>query len=338
MKILLVAKPWKGGLAKYIFQSLNDVFPDNVRWLPTYPDNLRDHLRYRQDKSAWMKNLINTINQADYDVAIFINHLSIFKALSTNRRHILWMTDAPTIKSGEDTAFERIFISDLGYESALLGNINPARYCGELAFACYPKLHQPKQPLIKTSSDICFIGNKDPIRDPWLQHFIQQKMDIKVYGNYFLRTALFWNNPSYFHASIRNEHMRFIYAKYKISLNIHARVVRHGTNMRTFECAAYGIAQVADYRPGFSDFFDETAVLTSQTPDEMHKQIQHLLMHPDEAVIMTANARQQVLSKHTYYHRILQATQGWLTPTAEHKLQQASISGVSQELINAAHH
>ncbi|BBP00858.1 CgeB family protein [Sulfuriferula nivalis] len=331
MKILLVAKPWKGGLAKYIFQSLNDVFPHQVQWLPTYPDNVAEYLRYRHDKSAWLDQLITSINQAEYDVAIFINHLSIFKKLRTDRHNILWMTDAPSIKLGEDDAFERIFISDLGYEQKLLANISEPRYHGELAFGCYPRLHQPAQLIQKPSRDICFIGNKDPLRDNWLKYLINQKTDIQIYGNYFLRTALFWRNPSNFYPGVNNERMKYIYAKYRISINIHAKVVKQGTNMRTFECAAYGIPQVTDYRPGFSDFFDSTAILTSKTPDEMLKQVQYLLVNTNEAAKIAANARQQVLSKHTYYHRILQATQGWLTHAAEYKLQQACISGYPQE-------
>ncbi|MEQ1668019.1 MAG: glycosyltransferase [Sulfuriferula sp.] len=324
MKILLVAKPWKGGLAKYLFQALNDVFPHQVQWLPTYPDSVSEHLRYRHDKSAWLDQLITTINQADYEVAIFINHLSIFKKLRTDRRNILWMTDAPSIKPGEDTAFERIFISDLGYEQALLANINETRYHGELAFGCYPKLHQPAQLTQETSHDICFIGNKDPLRDNWLQYFLSRKIDIGVYGNYFLRTSLFWQHPMRFHAGISNEQMQAIYAKYKISMNIHAKVVKQGTNMRTFECAAYQIPQVIDARPGLFRFFDEDTLMVSEHPAQMLAHIHTLLKNPELAHKMAMTARQTVLGKHTYYHRLLQALQGWLTPDAEHRLQQAS--------------
>lgn len=323
MKILLVAKPWKGGLAKYLFQALNDVFPYQVQWLPTYPDSVSEYLRYRHNKSAWLDQLITTINQADYDIAIFINHLSIFKKLRTDRRNILWMTDAPSIKPGEDNAFERIFISDLGYEPVLLVNISETRYHGELAFGCYPKLHRPAQLTQKPSHDICFIGNKDPLRDNWLQYFISQKIDIEIYGNYFLRTSLFWQHPMRFHASVSNEQMQAVYARHKISMNIHAKVVKQGTNMRTFECAAYQIPQVVDARPGLSCFFGEDALMVSEHPSQMLTHIHTLLENPELAHKMAITARQTVLSKHTYYHRLLQALHGWLSPDAELRLQQS---------------
>ena len=324
MKILLVAKPWKGGLAKYLFQALNDVFPHQIRWLPTYPDNVSEYLRYRHNKSAWLDELIATINQADYDVAIFINHLSVFKKLRTDRRNILWMTDAPSIKQGEDAAFERIFLSDLGYEDVLLGKIDVARYQGELAFGCYPKLHQPAQLAPKKLHDMCFIGNKDPLRDDWLNYFLNHRMDIGVYGNYFLRTPLFWRHPINFHSSVSNEKMQTIYAKYKISMNIHAKIVKQGTNMRTFECAAYQIPQVIDARPGLSRFFDEDAIMVSEHPEQMLGHVRELLDNPTLATKMAITARQQALKRHTYYHRLLQALQGWLPPDAEYCLQQAS--------------
>jgi hypothetical protein len=330
MRFLLVAKPWKGGLAKYIFKTLDDVFPGNVRWITTYPDSTDDYIHYRKNKSAWQTNLIYQINQADYDIAIFINHLNIFKSLRTDKRNILWMTDAPTIKQGEDLPYERIFISDLGYEKPLLERINNERYAGELAFACYPKIHYP----VATTSlkrNVCFIGNKDECRDEWLSYLLKNNTQLDIYGNYFLRTKLFWQHPTLVHPSISNTLMQSVYTKHHLSINIHAKVVCHGTNMRTFECAAYGIPQVVDYRPGLSDFFDQSSILTSKIPDEMLKQIQHLLMYPEEAAKIAANARQLVLSKHTYYHRILQATQGWLTPAAEYKLQQACISGYPQD-------
>ncbi|NOT17414.1 MAG: glycosyltransferase family 1 protein [Sulfuriferula sp.] len=324
MKILLVAKPWKGGLAKYLFQALSDAFPNQVRWLPTYPDSFSEHLRYRQNKSAWLDQLVTTINQTDYDVAIFVNYLSIFKKLRADRRHLLWMTDAPNIKQGEDTAFERIFISDLGYEQRLLTQIDAHRYQGELAFACYPKLHQPAQLKQIKTRDACFIGNKDPFRDHHLGYLLQQKIDVQVYGNYFLRTPLFWQYPLHVHAGVQNKAMQQIYAQHKLSINIHAKVVKDGTNMRTFECAAYQIPQVIDTRPGLSRFFEENALMVSEQPAQMLSHIHYLLDYPAYAEEMAVYARQIVLSQHTYYHRLLQALHGWLPADAEYRLQQAS--------------
>lgn len=322
MRFLVVGKPWKGGLSKYVFNSLEDVFPGQVKWIPTYPNTFAEYINYRRDKLAWSQQLINQINNDDYDVAIFIKHYSIFNQLRTDRRNILWMTDAPTIQRGEDTPFERIFITDLGYETELVKRIDPSRYRGELALACYPKLHHPKANIMP-EKDVCFIGNKDKLRDKGLEYLIDHNVNPAVYGDYFLRSKLFWQNPRLFHPRISNEQMQSVYAKYKVSVNIHAQVVRQGTNMRTFECAAYGIPQVVDYRHGLDGFFqDNDEILISHYPEQMVKQVQYLLSNPTIALQMALRARQRALNEHSYYHRLLYSLQDWLTPKALTNLQQ----------------
>lgn len=328
MKVLLVAKPWSGGLAKYLYHSLNDVMPDQVTWIATYPDNLRDRYFYSKDKSAWLNQLVDKINHTEYDVAVFVNHLKVFNRLRADRKHVCWLTDAPKVKLGECDAFQRIYLSDIGYESDLLANINKAQYFGELPFACYPKIHYPSLVVRQKMKDVCFVGNKDPLRDKRLNHLLKQGFNLSVYGNYFLRTSLFLRYPQHFYPAVANEKMQEVYSKHKVSMNFHAKVVRHGTNMRTFECAAYGIPQVVDYRPGLSNFFSKNAIAIAGNDEQISESVNLILKNPSIARTMAAHARSEVLSKHTYYHRILQALQGWLTPEIEYRLLRAVRVGV----------
>lgn len=316
MKILLIAKPWKGGLAQYVFDAMQDLFPDQARWITTYPDSFADYLTYRMDKRKWLVKQMARINTADYDMALFINHIPAFRQLRGDRKHVLWLTDAPTLSAGDCTPFERIYLSDAGYAEDLLKTIDPARYQGELTFACHPKAHFPA-PAADNSAGCCFIGNKDSQRGLWLNGLIASGVRPVVYGNYFLRTRLFWRHPQLFRPALANAKMGEVYARHHVSLNIHAQVVGHGTNMRSFECAAYGIPQVADYRDGLAQYFKpDIQMLVSHTPAQMAEQVTYLLSHPDAAADMAQQARTRALGEHTYYHRLLDLFGGWLPPAA----------------------
>jgi hypothetical protein len=316
MKVLLVAKPWKGGLARYLFDALQDLFPDEVQWISTYPDSPADYLAYRTNKRKWLRERVVRINTSDYDYALFINHIPAFKDLRTDRKHLLWLTDAPNLSPGDCAPFERIYLSDTGYEDDLLRVIEPARYRGELAFACHPKIHR-SVPSSVYQAGCCFVGNKDHARDVWLKGLIASGVRPIIYGNYFLRDALFWQHPSLFRPALSNTKMGEVYARYRVALNLHAAVVRHGTNMRSFECAAYGIPQVVDYRNGLARHFTpNTEIQVSHAPAEMAQQINMLLAQPEAAAHMAQRARQRALAEHTYYHRLLTLLADGLSPTA----------------------
>lgn len=304
VRLLLVAKPWKGGLAQYIFGALNDLFPGQVSWLPTYPATFKDHLAYRRDKARWLSERVGAINRTAYDCAIFINHIPAFRDLDPSRCKLLWITDAPRLIPGDDLPFERIYLSDPGYEPELLAASDPARYRGELPFALHPRIHRPA-PGLHNSQGICFIGNKDPKRDMWLSALIATGLYPQVYGNYFLRHPLFWRHPGLFRPPLHNRKMGWVYGRHGISLNIHAQVVRAGTNMRTFECAGYGIPQVVEYRPGIEKFFQHGQdILLAHTPQDMTEHVNWLHKYPANARRLAENARLKALTQHTYYHRI----------------------------------
>jgi hypothetical protein len=310
--VLLVAKPWKGGLARYLFDALQDLFPGQARLISTYPDSPADYLSYRVNKRKWLHDRVTHINTSDYDCALFINHIPAFRDLRIDRRHVLWLTDAPNLSPGDCAPFERIYLSDTGYEKELLQTIEPVRYRGELPFACHPKIHHP----VSASANLaecCFIGNKDSQRDIWLKGLIASGVRPVIYGNYFLRDTLFWQHPTLFRPALSNTKMGTVYAHHRISLNLHAAVVRHGTNMRSFECAAYGIPQVIDYRDGLTRHFAaESEIQISHTPELMAEQIKNLLSHPDLAASMAQRARRRALAEHTYYHRIQTMLDGWI--------------------------
>ena len=310
MKIFLVAKPWKGGLAKYVSLALEEMFPGCIRWLPTRPDTTAEQLKYRRNRHAWRASRVSIISESDPDAVIFINHMDAFRHLGHRSRHILWITDAPKLDPADAAPYGRIFLSDGGYEKEILAAAGPRVYRGELAFACHPPIHRP-EPSPTRPRGVCFVGNADPARAPLLGHLFRAGIRPTVVGNYFFRHPLWWRHPLCSRPGTPNEAMGRIYARHRVSLNIHARVIRTGTNMRTFECAGFGIAQVVDRTRGVETAFDpEKEILTYDRPETMVAQIRRLLEDPARTAQIAGNARRRALSQHTYYHRILQLLSG----------------------------
>lgn len=309
-KILLVAKPWKGGLGHYIYLALKGFFSEQVVWISTRPQTLSDQIVYRRDRNEWNELLLERVKSANFDAALFINRLDVFENLPPHENMILWLTDGPRPKEGELSPFARVFVTDAGYSHDVLGVVGPERFGGEVSFGYSPDVHCPDAVPRKFKKTLCFIGNRDVKRDKYLEVLFHKGLRPTIVGNYFFHHPLFWRYPQCFRPPVSNRTMGKIYAAHKVSVNIHADVVRQGTNMRTFECAAYGIPQIIEYRPGLERFFlpgDEVVVFSS--PEEMLEQANRLLRDSDLANKLATAARQRALAQHTYFHRIAELFQ-----------------------------
>jgi hypothetical protein len=311
-KIVLVAKPWKGGLGRYVYLTLAEMFPGQVEWIFTCPRTIKERMRSFRDKTGWRRGLVRRIESVRYTAAIFINHLPEFEDLAHSSNYILWLTDGPRPQVGELAPYGRIFLSDPGYRQELTAAVGEERYAGELGLAFYPPIHKPVEPL-GSKKDLCFIGNRDQKRDAYLSALFQAGMAPSVVGNYFLRHSLFWQHPSSFRPAVSNERMGRVYAGHSISLNILAKVIREGTNMRTFECAGYGIPQLVEYSEGIENYFEPgREIIVYSSPDEMVDKAKRLLTDRKALITMAERARSRALAEHTYKHRIARMLDGLL--------------------------
>lgn len=302
MKLLLVAKPWRGGLARYLRAALDALLPGAVTWLPTYPTTFSEKIVYRRDRAAWRKKLAERISESDYDAAIFINHVPGFESLPANDGHVLWITDDPRPVVPHSSPYRRIFITDPGYREEVAPALGE-RFCGVLSFAYLPSVHSPADAAADRGG-FCFIANRDPKRDPYIRALCSAQKDIRVYGNYFPLHPLCWRYPGRFRPAVANQRMADVYARHLGSINIHARVVKGGTNMRTFECAGYGIAQVVERLPGLETLFSPGEdLLTFETIDELVEQMARLESDPGFARSLAVSAARRALARHTYFHR-----------------------------------
>ena len=104
--------------------------------------------------------------------------------------------------------------------------------------------------------------------------------------------------------SVSNEKMYKLYNRHKLSINIHASVVRSGTNMRTFECAACGIPQLVEYRPGIDKYFDiEKEIIVFYSLEDLFEKI-HIINDDKKLFNLRTNSIQRAYLDHTYYNRV----------------------------------
>ncbi|WP_157471874.1 CgeB family protein [Desulfuromonas sp. DDH964] len=310
--MLLVAKPWRGGLADYLYQALTEIVPGSVEWWPTRPVTLGGRLAFARDKKGWYARLWERIDRCAAEAQIFINYPRELPPLAPRKNRILWLTDGPRPRPGELDPFGRVCLSDPGYVGEVKAALAAESFGGEVSFGYCPAVHAPRAPEGRREG-ACFIGNRDPKRDRYLAALFQAGHFPLVVGNYFLHHPFFWRHPLNFRPAVSNQAMGRIYGRHQLSLNIHAEVVREGTNMRTFECAAYGIAQLVEKRPGLERFFDlerELAVFSEET--ELVEKLAELLAAPERAKALAHRARQRVLAEHSYYHRAVQLLDGVL--------------------------
>lgn len=302
MKILLVAKPWRGGLAAYLKAAIEALVPGSVEWLPTYPQSFTERIAYRRNRSAWRRRLTRRVEESNFDAAIFINHLPDFETLTPKDQYVLWITDDPRPVAGKHLPYARVYISDPGYQTEVAEMLGE-RFQGVLDFACLPSVHRPVGQS-GPGRGFCFIGNRDAKRDPYLRRVCGAGANIRVYGNYFPLHPLCWRFPGHFRPSVPVDRMASVYERHLGSINIHARVVKGGTNMRTFECAGYCIAQVVERLPGLEALFSPGEdLLTFQTADELMDQMARLDGDPRLARSLAVSAARRARAEHTYFHR-----------------------------------
>ncbi len=298
--ILLVAKPWKGGLSKYLYSALSRRMEGRTEFISTYPETFLDYLSYKRDKIGWHEKLLNKINAAKYDAAIFINSLEIFSQLKQKEKNILWLTDNARISESEQNQFYSVYLSDLGHVSNLPITKN---FAASLPFAYDTLLHSPIKNTAKRLC--CSIINQDKNRNEWLAKFYSAERMPDIYGNYFLKNKLFWKSPNKFFNSVVNEDMASIYARYNFSINVHATVVKEGTNMRTFECAGYEIPQLIEMKPGIEKLFEpEKEFLGFTSLDSYITQFDRLTHDSRLRESLARNAKKRALAEHKYDHRI----------------------------------
>lgn len=303
-RVVLVAKPWRGGLAKYVEMALKERCSGRVTCLYTYPITAKEQWVYRKNRVAWRRRLADKVRSVDADLVLFLNLIPEFAELPPRSEYVLWLTDDPSPVAPLLAPFAHVYLSDPGYADLVRQAVGESRFAGVLPFACQPSFHVPVAGKV-AAKGFCFVANRDSNRDRILKELLRSGRRVHVYGNYFPFHIPSWRYPWLFRPPVSNERMGKLYSRYLAALNIHAQVVRSGTNMRTFECAAYGVPQLVEHRPGLEALFDpDKELFVFRNQQQLGDLMDRIEANPDEARGRAERARRRALAEHTYNHRI----------------------------------
>jgi len=299
IRVLIVAKPWQGGLYQYYLNAFRRNVKVEANLIYSYPKDISEYIAYKIDKKKWYQLQIEAINKSNYDFGFFINHSTYFAKLKNKSKNFLYLTDSANLSLDDQKIYSGIYISDIFYKNRIRENL----FIDELPFGFDLQIHKkiessPKKRLM------CSLINRDKKRDAWLDK-LDKKYFPHIYGNYFLKHKLFLKKPSNFHPQVNFLKQKFIYANYLISLNLHSNVLKQGTNQRTFEAAGCEIAQLIEYTPGLERFFDlKKEICIFRTHEEFYAKYDKLKHDHNYRLKLVNNSYKRAISEHTYDKRI----------------------------------
>jgi hypothetical protein len=91
----------------------------------------------------------------------------------------------------------------------------------------------------------------------------------------------------------------------RLTLNAHGNFMLYGGNMRLFEAAGVGVAQMTEDLPGVRTWFTPgEEIITYRDLDDLKRQTRHYLSHDAERDRIAARARERAYAEHTYEQRI----------------------------------
>jgi len=173
---------------------------------------------------------------------------------------------------------------------------------------CVPEFHHPVALhgglAERSTTPISLVGSWYPYRERLLTEL--KGYPIKVWGNGWGRAdalavqAMVAGGPVWGRAKLA------IYSGSTLCLNPHHPMNDIvGVNTRVFELAASGACQVVDLKDELPALFTPgEEVVTYRDPDDLRRQHDHFLGHPDEARAIGQSAQRRALKEHTLRHRI----------------------------------
>jgi hypothetical protein len=114
----------------------------------------------------------------------------------------------------------------------------------------------------------------------------------------------------YYRGAALGEQMLRITQAAKIVINAHGDFMRYGGNMRLFEVGGVGAFQIADDRPGVSQWFTVGEhLVTYRDLDHLRELVRYYLDHDDERQRIAAAGQAHVYAHHTYDQRMARLLQ-----------------------------
>lgn len=170
--------------------------------------------------------------------------------------------------------------------------------------ACDPSVHRPLRVREPFKANVVFVGTASSYREGILGQLVE--FGLAVWGPGWKKTSL----KEYCRGEqLSAENYVRAYAGATIAINIHREPEGPppdgAVNARLFELAAIGVVQAVDARRELARHLSPNEeVLTYGGMEELRNKIRHTLTDSALRERMATAARQTVLSRHTYMHRM----------------------------------
>jgi len=177
-----------------------------------------------------------------------------------------------------------------------------------LPMYCVPAMHHPvtltPEEQDRYVSPISFVGSHYPYRERFLRELAGYP--VRLWGTGWRDAADAGVRRMVAGPAVWGRAKLAVYSGSTLSLNHHHPMNDIvGVNTRTFELAASGACQVVDWKDELSPLFKPgEEVVAYRDLDELRRQLDFYLAHPDEARAIGQNALKRALGEHTLRHRI----------------------------------
>ena len=179
-----------------------------------------------------------------------------------------------------------------------------------IPLAADPSIYRPLRSRDQYRANVVFAGTATPRREALLTGLVEY--GLALWGPGWRRTSL----RDYCRGEVPNtETYVRAYGGASVAINIHHTAEPAGPeaflNQRAFEVAAIGVPQIVDRRSDLPRHFDEGRhVLVFDDAEELRELVRLALHDLPTAELLGAAARKEVLSRHTYMHRMKQLLAG----------------------------
>jgi spore maturation protein CgeB len=176
-----------------------------------------------------------------------------------------------------------------------------------LSLAADPSVYRPIRTKDQYRANVVFAGAATPRRERLLAELVE--FGLAVWGPGWRKTSL----RDYCRGEVpgTEQYVR-AYAGASVAINIHHVAVEGdpleaSCNLRLFELASMGLAQVVDERGDLARHFEPgREVATFRDGRELKDTVRHLLENPVDGERLGAGARARLLHDHTWMHRMRQ--------------------------------
>ncbi len=223
-------------------------------------------------------------------------------------RWINWLPDdIRTVSAAAEIArpYDAIYAVGTDVASELSGTLG--RTVDTLAFAADPSVYRPIRTKDQYRANVVFAGAATPRRERLLSELVE--FGLALWGPGWRKTSL----RDYCRGEVPSTDLYVnAYGGASVAVNIHHVAVEGdlpeaSCNLRLFELASMGLAQVVDERGDLARcFVPGREVAVFRNGQELRSMVRELLEDPASAERLGQAARARLLRDHTWMHRIRQ--------------------------------